>query len=79
MMEKKTAIEIQKLSLEAVHTLMRALHLCESGCSDEDRRRIERGVGLAIGRIETDVLGLIYTTFPELDDLKDVPNLRRDR
>jgi hypothetical protein len=75
-MEKKTAIKIQKLSLDAVHALHQALRTCESGCSDEDRRRIERGVGLSIGRIETDLLGVIYAAYPELDDLTDVPNLR---
>jgi len=75
-MEKKTAIEIQKLALDAVHALTKALHACDGNCSEEDRLQIERGVGLSIGRIETELLGVIYAAYPELDDLKDVPNLR---
>ena len=74
MMEKNIAIEIQELALDAVHALAKA-HTCASGCSEEERRRIERGVGLSIGRIETELLGVIYAAYPELDDLKDVPNL----
>ena len=75
-MEKNIAIEIQKLALDAVHALTRALHICASGCSDEERRQIEKGVGLSIGKIESELLGVIYAKYPELDDLKDVPNLR---
>jgi hypothetical protein len=29
-----------------------------------------------MGKIETELLGVIYAEYPELDDLKDVPNLR---
>jgi hypothetical protein len=28
------------------------------------------GVGLCIGRIQTDLLDVIYTKYPELDDLR---------
>jgi hypothetical protein len=76
MMEKDIAIAIQELALEAVHALAKAGEICASGCSGEERRQIERGVGLSMGRIETELLGVIYAAYPELDDLKDVPNLR---
>jgi hypothetical protein len=76
MMEKRTATEIQRCALDAVQSLMKALHTCETDCSDEERQQIQRGVGLSIGRIETELLGVIYAAYPELDDLKDVPNLR---
>jgi hypothetical protein len=29
-----------------------------------------------MGKIETELLGVIYAEYPELDDLKDIPNLR---
>lgn len=76
MIRKAVAIEIKNLALDAVHSLMKALESCEGNCSEEDRRQIERGVGLSIGRIETELLGFIYQAYPELDDLKDTPSVR---
>jgi len=31
---------------------------------------LKRGIGLAIGSIEVDALSIIYSKYPELDDLK---------
>jgi len=70
MMEKKVAIGIQRHALEAIRALSEALSACENQCSPEEYQRIKRGVGLSIGRIETELLGVIYAAYPELDDLK---------
>ncbi len=69
-MEKKIAIEIQERALEAVRALSGALSACEDRCSPEEYQQIKRGVGLSMGRIETELLGVIYAAYPELDDLK---------
>lgn len=75
MIEKATALEIKNLALVAIQSLMRALHSCEGKCSAEDQMQIQRGVGLSIGRIETELLGIIYREYPELDDLRDTPSV----
>ncbi len=75
MVEKKIAIEVQEHALNAIKALSKALTAAENQCSPEEYQQIKRGVGLSIGRIETELLSIIYATYPELDDLKDVPNL----
>ena len=69
-MEKKIAIEIQQHALDAIRALSEALSRCENRCSPEEYQQIKRGVGLSMGRIETELLGVIYAEYPELDDLK---------
>jgi hypothetical protein len=72
MMEKKVAIEIQQHALDAIRSLAQALSASENRCSSEEFQQIKRGVGLSMGRIETELLGVIYAVYPELDDLKDI-------
>jgi hypothetical protein len=69
-MEKKIAIEIQQHALEAIRALSEALNSCENQCSPEEYQQIKRGVGLSMGRIDTELLGVIYAAYPELDHLK---------
>lgn len=69
-MEKIIAIEIQKHALTAIRALSQLLSACENQCSSEEYDRIKRGVGLSIGKIETDLLGVVYAAYPELDDLQ---------
>jgi hypothetical protein len=69
-MEKQIATEIQQHALDAVRALSQALSVCENRCSPEEYEQIRRGVGLSMGRIETELLGFIYAAYPELDDLK---------
>jgi hypothetical protein len=69
-MEKKTAIEVKQHALDAVRALSEALSSCEHRCSPEEYQQIKRGVGLSMGRIETELLAVIYAAYPELDDLK---------
>ena len=73
MIGKKIAIEVQGHALTAIRALSDALSAAENRCSPEEYQQIKRGVGLSMGRIETELLGLIYAAYPELDDLKDVP------
>jgi hypothetical protein len=70
MIEKNAAIEIQRHALAAIKSLSEALSACDNQCSPEEFDKIKRGVGLSIGRIETELLGVIYSAYPELDDLQ---------
>jgi len=37
--------------------------------TEEQYERIRKGIGLSIGKIQTDILGIIYEAYPELDAL----------
>ena len=69
-MDKQVAIEVQRHALDAVKSLMEAFYACKDHCAPEEVQQIQRGVGLSIGRIETELLSVIYKKFPDLDDLK---------
>ena len=69
MIDKNRAKEIQKHALDAITELTEALSASENQCSPEEYEAIERGVGLSIGRIEMELLQVIYSAYPELDDL----------
>lgn len=71
MIEKDTAIVIQKHALHAVESLHDALTSSINHCSTEDFELIRRGVATTIGDIQMDILELIYQQYPELDHLKD--------
>jgi hypothetical protein len=70
MINKQTAIEIKGHALNAVSELSKLLNAAEGRCSSEEYEQIKRGVGLSIGRIQTELLDTIYATYPELDELK---------
>ena len=68
-MDRKIATQVQHHALSAVKSLSEALDACKDRCSAEEYERIKRGVGLTMGRIETELLAIIYKEFPDLDDL----------
>ena len=70
MIEKECAIEIREHALKAISELSQVLNVSQSRCSQEEYERIKKGVGLSIGKIQSDLLNVIYTAYPELDDLK---------
>jgi hypothetical protein len=69
-MDKTVAMEIKRHGMDAIRSLSDALSVCDNRCSPEEYERIKRGVGLSIGRIDTELLGVVYAVYPELDDLK---------
>ena len=71
MVEKETALLIQKRSMSIVADLHNFLLEIRFQCTDEDFQMIKRGVGLSIGRILTEILEPIYRQHPEIDDLLD--------
>lgn len=71
MIKKKIAVEIKEYSLRAVTELTGIFEAMREGVSDEDYAVIKRGVGLSIGRIQTEILDSIYRDHPDLDHLKD--------
>lgn len=70
MIEKECAKEIREYALKAVSELTQALKVSHGRCSEEEYEKIRKGVGLSIGRIQTDILDIVYSAYPELDDLK---------
>lgn len=69
MVDKKSAEKIKNHGLKAISELSSALIAAEGHCSPDDMERLRRGVGLSIGKIETDLLSIIYNQYPDLDDL----------
>ena len=70
MMNKQDAIEMKRHGLNAIEELSDLLTIALDRCSPEESELIKRGVGLSIGRIQTELLDTIYRTYPELDHLK---------
>lgn len=70
MIDKECAQAIKQHALNAISELARALNASAGRCTQEEYEKIKMGVGLGIGRIETDLLGIVYSAYPELDDLK---------
>ena len=69
MKDKQAASEIKKLSLSAIRDLTEILNVSRDSCSEEEFDCLRKGVGIAIGNIQTSVLDVIYSEHPELDDL----------
>ena len=69
-MNKQDAIEMKEHGLTAIEELSDLLNIALGRCSPGEYERIKRGVGLSIGRIQTELLDVIYETYPELDHLK---------
>ena len=69
MIEKECATDIREHALKAISELSKVLNVSQNRCSREEYERIKKGVGLSIGRIQSDLLDFIYTVYPELDDL----------
>jgi hypothetical protein len=69
MNDRQAAEELRDQSLEAVSQLSRILLVSQSRCSQDQFDRIKKGVGLAIGQIQSEVLDMIYAQYPDLDEL----------
>ena len=70
MIKKEYAVKIQKHSLKAISELTQILNESENQCSKEKFETLKKGVGIAIGEIQIELLEALYSDFPELDDLK---------
>jgi hypothetical protein len=69
-MTRETAAHVHAASLSAIIGLSTLLRTVQASCSDEDVQKIKRGVGLAIGTIQTELMDPLYVGHPELDDLR---------
>lgn len=70
MISKENAAEVHAASLRAIVELSTLLRTVQASCSADDLQKIKRGVGIAIGTIQVDLLDPLYADYPELDDLK---------
>ena len=69
MMEKQCALDIRDHALKAITELTQLLNTSQGRCSQEEYERIKKGIGLSIGKIQIDVLDVVYAAHPELNDL----------
>lgn len=69
-MDKQDAATMKESALKAIEELTGLLDLALESCSEEEYHQIKRGVGLSIGRIQTELLDVICAAYPELDHLK---------
>jgi hypothetical protein len=69
MLKKEDATEIRDHALTAIKELMTLFHFAKDKCSPEQHEQIKRGVGLAIGNIQMEILEVINQAYPEFDDL----------
>jgi hypothetical protein len=53
---------------------MTLFYFAEDRCSLEQQEQIRRGVGLAIGKIQMEILEVINAAHPNLDDLGELEN-----
>ena len=72
-MNKQDAIEMNEHGVRAIRELTTLLDKALNRCSPEECELIKRGVGLSIGRIDVDLLGIIYQQYPEIDHLAERP------
>ena len=69
-MTKDDAIAMKLHGLKAIEELSDLLNVAAKQCSVEEYERIKRGVGLSIGRIQTELLDVIFGAYPDLDNIK---------
>lgn len=69
MNDRQSAEALRDQSLQAVSQLSRVLMVSRNRCSPDEFERVRKGVGLAIGHVQSEVLDMIYSQYPDLDDL----------
>jgi len=73
-LNKEDATIIRDHALSAIRELMTLFHYSTDKCSPEQYEKLKRGVGLSIGRIQTEIFdAVINKAYPELDDLRNIP------
>lgn len=70
MMNAVEGAKIHKMARESIAQLAQILNVAKGICDDSEYEQLKRGIGLAIGSIQMEVLEPINVRFPELDDLK---------
>ena len=66
-MKKEEALKTQTLALEAIRNLTQILYVIER---TPEYELLKKATGISIGRIQTDILDVIYKEYPEIDDLE---------
>lgn len=74
-MDKATAEKITARGETAIRELMSILEVdqIQVHCNSDEIDTIKRGIGLSIGRIDIDLLKVIYQQYPELDPIDRTP------
>lgn len=70
MIQKQYAIDIREQGLKAIELLTEILYWDVRDCSPDQYEQIERGVGISIGVIQTQLLDVLYKEHPDIDNLR---------
>jgi hypothetical protein len=70
MIDKQCATEIRDLALKSIMNLSQILQVIRGRCTEQEYEKLKKGVGLSVGKIQIDILDVVYITHPDLDDLK---------
>lgn len=69
MVDESVAIQIRLHVLSALREL-NSIAAISMDWETPEAKQLKKAVGLAIGQIDLEILGPIYSKFPDLDDLK---------
>ena len=69
-MDRNCAEQIKSCALQAIESLSRALAETGRKMPELEYAKLKKCVGLSIGRIQTDMLEMVYSQYPDMDDLK---------
>jgi hypothetical protein len=70
MNDKRSTKKLRDVSLRAVSQLSQILRQSRDRCSPAELERVRKGVGLAIGQVQTEILDMIYARYPELNEVR---------
>jgi hypothetical protein len=69
-MKKQTGLNIQKHALIAIENMTSIVELIDAEVTDaEEKNILKRMAGEFIGELHTQMLGYVYSKFPELEEL----------
>ena len=71
-MDRPTAERIKQRGESAIRELHSILVVenTQKGCTSEEFDALRRGIGLAMGIIDTELLSIVYRQYPELDPIE---------
>ncbi len=78
-MDRESAEIIRDKALRAIRELHSIIVEMDFDWDSAELQPLKRGVGLSIGRIDTELLSVIYAEHPELDDLRSASNDQEQR
>ena len=67
-MDREFAIQARDFSIEAARVLLSITKLTDNR-DEDDMQRLRLAIGITVGKIEMEILGEIYSKYPDIDEL----------